>query len=176
VTRSARVAAAVLAAGCADRRQTLPPTADAPVFRAGCGDVLRVRFADRPGLDGVGCVAADGALPLGPLGRVPADQLTVPEIRQAVAAAAGLPPEAVAVDVAEVRSATVYVRGPGGRLAAVPFVGDESVAGFLRRAGFVAAGDVTVTRPQPDGPPRAFAVPASEAVAVAAGDTVTVGR
>ncbi len=175
--RSARLAAVALTVGCADRRQTLSPVADAPVYRAGCGDVLAVRFAGRPAFDGVGCVAADGALPLGPLGRVPADQLTLPEIERTAAAAAGLPAEAVEVALADPRAAVVFVRSPTGRLTTVPHVGAESVAGFLRRAGFCVVGAVSVSRPDPaGGPPRRFAVPALDAATVEPGDTVTVGR
>lgn len=176
VSRSARLAAAVLAAGCADRRQTLAPSAcPPPAYRAGCGDVLGVRFAGKPGLDGVGCVAADGSLPLGPLGRVPADQLTLAEIQQAAAAAAGVPADEVAVELAAARAAVVYVRGPTGRLAPVPHLGPETVAAFLQRAGFTAVGPVSVARPDPcGGPPRRFTVPALDAVTVEPGDVVTV--
>ena len=172
--RSARVAAAVLAAGCADRRQALAPPAAAPDFRAGCGDVLAVRFAGRPGWDGTASVGVDGTLPLGPLGSVAADRQSLAEIQQAAAMAARLPPDAVAVALVGPRAGVVYLSA-GGRLRAVPHLGPEAVNDFLWRAGLTEVGAVRVTRPDPaGGPPRTFAAGLGEMVE--AGDTVTAGR
>lgn len=176
VFRSARLMASVLAIGCADRRQTLvlsstPP----PEYRAGCGDVFRVRFAGRPGLDGVGCVAADGLLPLGPLGGVPADRHTMQEIQQAAAVAAGVRPEDVSVELTTARSAVVYLRTPTGRLAPMPYLGTETVARFLWRAGFTVVGRVSVSRPDlSGGPTQRFEVPTLDLVMVEPGDVVTI--
>ena len=171
--RSARLAAAALAVGCADRRQLVPPADDPPAYRAGCGDLLAVRVAGRPALGGTGCVAADGTLPLGPLGAVPADALTLPDIQQATAAAAGVPTDMVSVDLVAPRAAVVYLRSCG-RLTRLPYTGAETVAGFLRRAGFAVVGPVSVTRPTADRP-CSFAVPVLDAATVEPGDTVTVG-
>ncbi len=172
MSRSALLAAAALAAGCADRRQLVPPAADPPAYRVGCGDLLAVRVAGRPALDGTGCVAADGTLPLGPLGAVPADARTLADIRQATATAAGVPAEAVSVDLVAPQAAVLYLRSCG-RLTRLPYTGAESVAGFLRRAGFAVVGPVSVSRPTGDRP-CSFAVPVLDAVTVEPGDTVTV--
>jgi protein involved in polysaccharide export with SLBB domain len=158
--------AAALAAGCADRRVLVPPAAP-PTYRAGCGDVLAVGFAGRPGWDGTACVAADGTLPLGPLGRVPVEQLSDGEIQAAVAQAAGLSPEAVAVSVAEPRAGVAYLRH-GGRLRRVSLPGPDTVAGVLNRAGVVAVRGVRLSR---GSPPTHF--PAGFDTPVEAGDVVT---
>lgn len=157
--------AAALAAGCADRRQLVPPAPDPPAYRVGAGDLLAVRVAGRPALDGVGCVAVDGTLPLGPLGKVPAAGLTISEVQQAVAKAT--------VELAAPQAGVVYLRS-GGRLTRLPYTGAETLAGFLRRAGFAVVGPVSVTRSGCDRP-HTFAVPALDAATVEPGDVVTIG-
>lgn len=190
------LAVVLTSAGCAESRlchappPTLPLDAD---YRLGCGDVLDLTFADRPGWDAVASVGIDGRLPLGPLGGVPAEGYTLADVRAGVAAVAHLDPAQVAVALADARAGRVYLAGPeNDQFRTVPYQGPEPVVGFLWRVGAVAPGctdlrAVTVTRPNVAAgiPPEVFAVDVAAVVRdgdhpsnvrLRPGDTVVVGE
>lgn len=133
----------LLLAGCGDARfvrsacSAPPPPSPPPAeYRVMCPDVLAVAFADRPELDAVAAVDLDGRLPLDDLGRPPAADRTLDQIRDDVARAAGVPADRVAVGLAAPRGGRVFVHGPvRGRLRVEPYRGPEPVLHFLRRVG-----------------------------------------
>lgn len=192
----ALLAVALTSAGCAESRlchaplPVIPPDAD---YRLGCGDVLDLTFADRPGWDAVASVGLDGRLPLGPLGTVPAEGATLAEVRDGIAAVARLDPAQVAVTLTDARAGRVYLAGPeNDQFRTVPYQGPEPVVGFLWRVGALAAGcsdlrAVTVTRPNVAAgiQPEVFAVDVAAVVRAGdhpsnirlrPGDTVVVGE
>jgi protein involved in polysaccharide export with SLBB domain len=156
---------ALLLAGCADvkfLRRTCPPPPDpraaadtpapAAAYRVGCPDVLDVAFADRPEWDAYAAVDLDGRLPLSEPGAVLAEGRTLAEVRDDLAAAAGVPADRVEVRLAAARSSRVYLHGPiRGRGRVVPYQGPEPVIDFLKRVGGLPPGsklsEVYVVRP-----------------------------
>lgn len=172
MTRCALPLAAFLLTGCAADRlchrpqpaaATVPTAvvqasyssaapADAPSYALGCPDVLSVSFRDRPAWDCAASVDVDGCVPLGPVGRVRVEGMTLPAARSAIAAAADVAPDRVIVSLDDPRSTRIYVCGPENhRRRAVPFRGPEPVLDFLWRVGAVKKGctdltDVTVVR------------------------------
>jgi protein involved in polysaccharide export with SLBB domain len=161
VTRSAFLVPVLLLAGCADARVFRGPSdaaragfrPDEPAYRFGCGDVLEVTFADRPGWDCLASVGIDGRLPLGEAGTPLAEGATADELRLVVAGRLRLDPERVRVRLADPRAARVYVHGPeANRQRTVPYHGPEPVVEFLWRVGAIKQGstdlrDVHVVRP-----------------------------
>ena len=155
-------------AGCA----TVGPVAGLPLrpipaaYPLGCADVVEVRVVGRPELDQAAAVGLDGRLPLGLDPDPAAAGLTLAELRPAVAAAAGVDVNAVAVELAAPRAGRVYLVGPENRqMRPVPYVGPEPVTDFLARSGAVRPGcselrHVTVLRPNvaAGGPPEAMTV------------------
>ncbi len=157
--------AALLLAGCADLdllRRKCPLAADAEAvadrpapdaaYRVGCPDVLEVTFADRPEWDAAAAVDLDGRLPLGRPESPRVEGLTLREANLAVAKAAGVPADRVALQLAAPRSGRVYLHGPvRGRLRVLAYQGPEPVIDFLRRVGGLPPGsklsNVHVVRP-----------------------------
>jgi protein involved in polysaccharide export with SLBB domain len=130
-----------------------------------CPDLLAIRISGHPGWTGTRPVAADGRIQLDPSLRILVDGLCIPEIRQSIAGATGLPVHQVGVQVAEYRSQQVSLfGGVHGQERAVPYRGPETVLDLLQRAGGVDPGtEVTrifVVRPHvADGkPPEVFTV------------------
>ena len=129
-----------------------PPTGLVGDYALGCGDVVRVEFADRPDWDCVASVDLDGTLPLGQLGDAPASGASLPDLATECARLAAVRPERVRVTLGDARSRRLYLAGPENRARrVVPYVGPERVTAFLARAGALSPGaselrDVTVTR------------------------------
>jgi protein involved in polysaccharide export with SLBB domain len=112
-------------------------------YLVGCPDVLEVSGPHRD-LTGRFAVGPDGRVDLGSLGRPRVEGRTPPEIARLIAEMAGLPPEAIAVRVAEFRSQYVYLIGEVvGWQRAVPYQGQETVLDLLQRVG----GITTVAEP-----------------------------
>ncbi len=118
-------------------------------YRAECPDVLEIAFTGslpvrRP-------IRADGGIDLDALGHFRVEGLTMPEIEQRLATAAGVLPSAVHVQVVEFNSQQVFIFGEvNGLQRAVPYRGEETVLELLQRAGGLAEGaepnDVYVIR------------------------------
>lgn len=124
----------------------------AELYTVRCPDVLEVHLDHRPDLDGWLPVDLDGQIDLGPLGRLRAEGLTVPEIAHALAERAATAPDALRVRVAEYNSQRIYLYGEGnGEQRTVPYLGPETVLDLLQRVGGVtpgaAPGNVHVIRP-----------------------------
>lgn len=170
-TRWARAAqfaallALALVAGCSSTqflRKKCPPPADpwvaaesprpTPAYLVRCPDVLEIAFRDRPDWDAVVVVDVDGRLPLDQPGNPRVDGLTLVQIRDELAAMAGVNADRVSVALAAARSGRVVVYGPvRGRARAVPYQGPEPVIDFLKRVGGLPPGSklnqVYVVRP-----------------------------
>ena len=136
------------------------PVAAAPTpapdirYRVGCPDVLEVTFADRPERDAYASIDLDGRLPLGDADadRPRVEGMTLDEVRDELARAAGVGPDRVRVTLAAPRSNRVYVHGPvRGRSRVVPYRGPETVTDLLARVGGLPPGsqwnEVYVVRP-----------------------------
>jgi protein involved in polysaccharide export with SLBB domain len=120
-------------------------------YQVRCPDVLEVSAAGRPDLAGRVAVGPDGRMEVGELGRLRVEGRTVPEVAEALAAAAGVPAADVRVRVAEFNSQQVYLFGEVfGLNRAVPYQGPETVLDLLQRVGGLTAGaapgDVHVIR------------------------------
>src|SRR5262249_54810420 len=130
------------------------PPPDAPALDAytlGCPDVLDVVVNGQPGLSGRQPVGADGCIRVGDLGRLRVEGQTGAEATRQLAAALGLPPAQVRVQVAEYKSQQIYLVGQvAGLQRAVPYQGPETVLDLLQRVGGVTPGaasdDVYVVR------------------------------
>lgn len=150
------LAATFWLAGCADLKcervhQSNNPvlaSATSPVYRVGCPDVLLVTFTNRPDWDSLSSVDVDGTLPLPEsLGRQRVQGLTLDEIRDALAKAGQLKPEAVSVTLADPRSARVYVTGPvNATTRSVPYRGEEPVLELLVRIGAIQSHESNLNR------------------------------
>jgi protein involved in polysaccharide export with SLBB domain len=130
-----------------------------------CPDRLEVRVAGHPDWTGTRPVGSDGRIPLDPSLRIPVDGLCVPEIRQSIAHATGLPAHQISVHVADYRSQQVFLfGGVHGQERALPYRGPETVLDLLQRAGGIEPGTevnrIFVVRPHvADGkPPEVFTV------------------
>jgi protein involved in polysaccharide export with SLBB domain len=152
-----------LLTGCASPRphvdQALKADAGGPVrnegvaeqYRVRCPDVLELVVAGRPDLTGRTAITADGRLDQEGLGRPRVEGQTASEVARGVAAAAGVPPAAAQVRVAEYNSQQIYLFGEViGLHRAVPYQGPETVLDLLQRVGGItpgaAEGDVHVIR------------------------------
>lgn len=156
-----------------------PPGCDPPAYHLGCPDVVEVTFADRPARDVVAAVDVDGHLPLTDDTRVRVEGLTEVAARDAVAAAAGVPPDRVTVRVVDARSARVFVCGPeNGKQRPVAYRGPERAVEFLWRVGAVKRGcsdltDVYVVRSNVAGGGRPEVLRVDVAAVVLDGDPRT---
>lgn len=148
-------ALACLVAGCtSDRavrvRQAAGDALPAAVaqYRVGCGDVVEVLVRVRPDWDSLVSVDVDGTLPLPEsLGQPRVQGLTVEEIRTAIAKAASLDPEGVAVRLVDPRASKVTVLGPvNGHARTLAYCGPEPVLEFLVRVGAMQAGTSNLNR------------------------------
>ena len=107
---------------------------------------------ERPGWGSTAAIGLDGRLPVESGDGPRVEGLTLTEARTAIAQAASVPEENVAVRLAAAQSARLYLHGPiRGRLRIVPYQGPEPVIHFLRRVGGLPPGsklnDVYVVRP-----------------------------
>jgi polysaccharide biosynthesis/export protein len=128
-----------------------PPTPALDAYAIGCPDVLDLVVSGRPQFSGRLGVGADGCIRLGDLGRLRVEGRTVPEAARLAAAALGVPPEHVRLQVAEYKSQQLYLVGQVvGLQRAVPYQGPETVLDLLQRVGGVTPGaasdDVYVVR------------------------------
>jgi protein involved in polysaccharide export with SLBB domain len=99
-------------------------------------DVVEFSVAGRPECSGCRLVYPDGRIDLGPCGGVFAEGHSARELKDQIAAAAGVPAQQVNCRVAAARSRVIYLVGPGAdHPRAVPFAGPERVADLLQRAG-----------------------------------------
>lgn len=111
----------------------------AGTYQVGCPDVLAIEAADRPDLQGLYEVQANGCIDLGDLGGVRVEGLTPAEIASQVRDLAGL--VGIQVRVSQYRSQSVYLFGQvTGEQRAVAYRGPEKVTELLRRAGGVTLG------------------------------------
>jgi protein involved in polysaccharide export with SLBB domain len=132
--------------------QSAPPVATATIYTVSCPDVLEVVIANRPNLSGRYAIDPDGTITLD-AARVSVEGQTTESAAAKIAAVVGRPASGVRVAVAEYKSRSVFLFGPGaGAERAVPFQGSESVVTFLRRTGGLTAqgnsDEVHVVRPQ----------------------------
>jgi polysaccharide biosynthesis/export protein len=137
---------ALPAAGCAHDRELLreallrsapapSPVAEYPVA---CPDIIRVSVAGRPEVSGATEVQANGCVALGSLGGVRVAGMTSSDIEKEIAAAVGVAPHGVRVDVERCLSRQVYVFGEvNGQQRAVHYEGPERIVDLLRRTGGV---------------------------------------
>jgi protein involved in polysaccharide export with SLBB domain len=110
-------------------------------YLVACPDVLDVVVPGRPDLSGRHTVQADGRIALGPLGRVRAEGLTLPEVGARVEEEADARPGAVRVQVRQYNSQQVYLVGEvTGLQRAVPYQGPETVLDLLQRTGGIRPG------------------------------------
>jgi hypothetical protein len=169
-----------LLAGCGATRPVVRgtparPPAAADGYRVGCPDAVEVRFAGRPEWDAVAAVDVDGTLPVADA-RPRVAGLTAAEAAAAVAAAAGLPADAVTLTVADPRSARVFVTGPADRRTrTVPYRGPVPAADLLAGIGVARPAAVSVVRANVAAgtPPEIFTDPA---VPLQPGDHVYVSE
>ena len=99
-------------------------------------DVVELSVAGKPECSGCRLVYPDGRIDLGPCGGIFAEGHSVRELKDRIAAAAGVPAHQVNCRVAAARSRVVYLVGTGAdHPRAVPFAGPERVADLLQRAG-----------------------------------------
>src|SRR5439155_27378857 len=96
-------------------------------------------------------IGPDGCIRLGDLGRLRVEGQTVPQAASQLAAALGLPPERVRIQVVEYRSQQIYLVGQViGLQRTVAYQGPETVLDLLQRIGGVTPGaasdDVYVVR------------------------------
>lgn len=144
--RKALVALAFCALGCAIsprlKDKSLSRIGETPArelergYKVHAPDVLEIEVEGRDDLDALVAVAADGRIPLDDGRRARVDGMPVAEIARTVADLLDLQPEQVRVRVAEHRSQVVFVEGEvEGQARAVPYIGPETLPGFLRRAG-----------------------------------------
>ncbi len=135
---------AVLLAAClggcagpraAGLRDAQPPAGpEAAAYTLACPDVVMLAVGPLPEVGRRLAVGADGAIPVGEVGRLRVDGLTPADAAGKVAEVLGVPPEAVRLDVAEYASRQVFLCGPvAGYERAVPYRGPETVVEFLRR-------------------------------------------
>lgn len=140
----------VLACGCTVTRQGLPPlpeTGISPQYRIGCPDVLEVRFANEPSLDGMVSVDLDGRVPIPGVGRPRVEGHTASEAAASIALMAETASESVTVQVVDSRASQVFVSGPDNRRTRPqPFTGPEPVLDFLRRTGTIPPGASKLNR------------------------------
>jgi protein involved in polysaccharide export with SLBB domain len=117
------------------------PVADAvapvsPDYPVVFPDVVELSVAGRPECSGRRLVYPDGRIDLGPCGGIFAEGHSARELKDQIAAAAGVPAQQVNCRVAAARSRVIYLVGPGAEHPrAVPFAGPERVAELLQRAG-----------------------------------------
>jgi polysaccharide export outer membrane protein len=116
-----------------------------------CPDVLDLRVSFRPELSKRYPVAADGAIDLGPYGRLRVEGKTPPAIAALVAAQVGQTAADVRVRVAEFQSQHLLLFGEVvGWQRTVEYQGQETVVDVLQRVGGITPGaeprDVYVVR------------------------------
>lgn len=99
-------------------------------------DVLEILCEPEPDAGGTKVVGIDGAIDLGPKGKLQVDGLSVREVYRQLAERFEVPEDSVFVRVAEHRSQFVYVFGEiVGLQRAVPYQGPETAVEFLKRVG-----------------------------------------
>ncbi len=188
--------------GCLHTEGRRPPSAatghDAGIaagtasYRVASPDVVAARFASRPQWDFLAAVDLDGSITPWPKWSVRAEGLTLAELRQQLARHAGLPAEAVTVELVEPRSQFIFIHGPvAGKTKIVPYPGPEPVAAYLQRTGNLPPGtklsQVYVVRPHvADGwrpylyrirPRLAVTTPAAaETLTLQPGDVIYIGE
>jgi protein involved in polysaccharide export with SLBB domain len=125
----------------ADRNPAAHDRNPAAHYAVHCPDVLDVRVADRADLSGRFAVGPDGRINVGELGPLRVEGQTAPEVAHTLSRRAGVPPEAVAVAVAEFKSQQLFVYGEvAGLQRAVPYQGPETVLDLLQRTGGLTPG------------------------------------
>lgn len=177
-----RSAAAVLALVISLVVLVLPGQAqEAPAYRLGAGDALRVTVFGEPDLSGGFTVDGAGRVALPLIGEVRVGGLTVPEAEAAVVAhlADGyLRHPRVAIEVTNYRPFYILgeVRAPGSYPYAAGMTVMSAVAlagGFTYRAD---EDDVTITAPGGEGDAASQAREAALADAVLPGDVILIGE
>jgi protein involved in polysaccharide export with SLBB domain len=126
---------------------TLAPAAQGgtpPEYAVVFPDVLETRVPGKTSWSGQHLVMPDGTLEFGDGERIAVQNLTVGQIRDKLAEAAGVPVSDVRCVVSQHRSRVIYLSGEiAGAARTVPYTGPERVADVIRRIGGVTdAGDV----------------------------------
>jgi protein involved in polysaccharide export with SLBB domain len=122
-----------------DTAPEIPSAAEA--YGAACPDVLEIQVQDRPGLSGRRRVGPDGRIDVAELGRLRVEGQPTSEIARRLARVAGLPEDAVRVQVVEYNSQHVYLAGQSAGLRhVVDYRGPENVVDLLRRVGGITPG------------------------------------
>jgi len=122
-------------------------------YRLACPDMVEVMVEGLPQISGPTEVRTDGTIELGWLGPVLADGLTVTQLAERVAEAAGVPSQQVRVRVIGYHSRRVVVYGAIAHTQrTIDYRGPERVSELLRRMGGLKPGadtrEVFVVRPQ----------------------------
>lgn len=126
-------------------------------YRIGPEDVLAITVYGHPDLTQTVTVQADGGFVYPLLGRVPADEMSPPELEQRMAdllAAGFIREPRVAVTVQQYRSKVVFVMGAVARPGLYPLVGTRRLVEVLARAGPMTEGagtEAVVVRPRSRG-------------------------
>ena len=157
-------------AGCASIKRPLPPaalslptaTTPADPYQLQVGDVLQTDFTVDLALDQQAVVMPDGRVSFAYASNIPAAGLTLPELRQMVAARAGITDPGFDVVLRSSIGTRVYVLGEVTNPGEVLVTGDISALGAVSRAGgfklTAQKGEVLLLRRRTFDHPNAYAI------------------
>jgi protein involved in polysaccharide export with SLBB domain len=168
-----------------------PWSDQAPVYRLGAGDKVKIDYALTPELNQETVVEPDGAVALKALGRLPAQNLTMAEFQAMVeeAAARRLRHPLLTISLVEPHAARIVVGGQVGRPGVYPLPARATTLEAVMLAGGLLPesrmDEVVVLRQRPGQPPmlrtvdlRSFVSSGSprESITLASEDIVFVPR
>jgi polysaccharide biosynthesis/export protein len=149
-------------------------------YRVGPEDVLRIAVYGHPDLTQTVALQADGSFVFPLIGRVPASELSAPELErklQGLLATGYIRDPQVAVTVQQYRSKVVFVVGEVMRPGTYPLVGTRRLLEVLAKAGPPTANagtEVVVVRARSAAPGPVFPAEIDRAVAGAQADVMRV--